>query len=621
MTQLMTRIQGYHRRQLDPNGRIKPLDFAAGTFTGSVNASGRIVALNTYDAIHGIITLSSAPPFPEADRYDSLKVRAYRARLATLSGFGITFPSPITERAAALIEDAIPYLRLTLDDGTLAECITFAHAEAGLFQLWAFDDKATLAQLSGQIWLQRAAYTQLTEGGPAAMPPVATHPLTDAVGVTNPALDWDVYFPVGSSFSTGADGSVQLSGEITSDADGLALFHLQYAQTGTPQPEHTPTDAQTLLTETLDQWRGRWQGFSPPDPTTAPALKRGLVYGMGCSIPVSDAATCILTDHMLLPLSWNRDAYYVARGLLNWHPDGAAIVKRHLTWLFDVAERENGMWGRSYLANGKIKDRGYQLDQQIFPFLELADYTNITGDDSLYLRWQDEISTMFFRLVERSTDDVTFLFPTDETPADDPITYPYHLSSHILLWHTTNQLNTIIERLEENPSDFPVAWMIRASIDKYFIIEHEGREIYAYATDGKGNYHLYHDANDIPLVYAPAWGFCSYADPVWQATVQFAFSADNLGGAVDGKLGSVHTPDAPWPLGDMQELVIAQMFNDKTREATVRERIAWAAQWDGALPEAYENASGDVRSRHWFAWPNAMLPFIDLQPPQQGKPS
>ncbi len=31
------------------------------------------------------------------------------------------------------------------------------------------------------------------------------------------------------------------------------------------------------------------------------------------------------------------------------------------------------------------------------------------------------------------------LFPTDETPADDPIPLPYHLSSHILLWHTLKQ--------------------------------------------------------------------------------------------------------------------------------------------------------------------------------------
>jgi len=152
---------------------------------------------------------------------------------------------------------------------------------------------------------------------------------------------------------------------------------------------------------------------------------------------------------------------------------------------------------------------------------------------------------------------------------------------------------------------------VRAAIDTHFITEYEGQRIYAYATDGVGNYEFYHDANDIPLVMAPSWGMVSANDPVWSATIDFAFSAANTGGFYDGCLGSVHTR-APWPLGDMQEIIVARARGDGARMQTARKRIDAAAQWDGALPEAYDSEDYAVASRHWFCWPNAMLANLDL---------
>ena len=48
---------------------------------------------------------------------------------------------------------------------------------------------------------------------------------------------------------------------------------------------------------------------------------------------------CMITDHMILPLLWNRDSYYVAKSMLDWHPDGRKIMLSHLQWLFDKAWR------------------------------------------------------------------------------------------------------------------------------------------------------------------------------------------------------------------------------------------------------------------------------------------
>jgi meiotically up-regulated gene 157 (Mug157) protein len=109
--------------------------------------------------------------------------------------------------------------------------------------------------------------------------------------------------------------------------------------------------------------------------------------------------------------------------------------------------------------------------------------------------------------------------------------------------------------------------------------------MYAYATDGQGTYRFYHDANDIPLVLAPAWRFAPADDPVWRATVDFAFSAANEGGFYASGLGSVHTP-APWPLGDVQDLIAARALGDEDRARRAWDRLHTAARWDGALPEA-----------------------------------
>jgi meiotically up-regulated gene 157 (Mug157) protein len=276
-------------------------------------------------------------------------------------------------------------------------------------------------------------------------------------------------------------------------------------------------------------------------------------------------------------------------------------VRRHLLWMFEQAERPEGLWARCYMANGKIKDNAFQLDQQLFPLLELAEYVQKTGDQDTLRRLQGHIAPLIEGLIQRKANEA-MLFPTDETPADDPVGLPYHLSSHILFWHVLNQLDA---------AGFAGDWaamaaQLRGDVDRVFIAEYKGQRMYAYAADARGNFRFYHDANDLPLALAPAWGFVAADDPIWGATIQFAFSSDNSEGFYDGRLGSVHTP-APWPLGDIQQLIVARAIGDTELERLIQTRLRSTAQWDGALPEAYEAVTGRLVSRHWFAWPNAAL--------------
>jgi len=330
---------------------------------------------------------------------------------------------------------------------------------------------------------------------------------------------------------------------------------------------------------------------------------RAVAYGRMMSIPAGEGV-CLLTDHILLPLSWNRDAYFIARALLSAGQQD--LVRRHLIWTFETAERRSGVWARCYMANGRIKDEAFQLDQQLYPLLELAEYVLETDDQVTFARLYPHIDAVLMAVDARRVG-VRLLFPTDETPADDPIDLPYHLSSHILMWHTLTKLYALgtLGSWSERISG------LYQTIQESFVGEHNGRRLYAYAIDGLGGFHFYHDANDFPLPLAPTWNFVSADDPIWQATIEFAFSEMNEGGFYDGRLGSIHTP-APWPLGDVQELIIARTLHDKAREENALAHLRAAAQSDGALPEAYDAASGSVISRHWFAWPNAAYACAEL---------
>lgn len=614
-TALESLLKKYRLRPLDPTRGYKPLDFGGKGINGSVNRDGRIIAINFYHPIYGYATLTSAPPFDETQRYNPEAVRRYRHSLTKLDGFGLMFHLPIVQREAWLVEDALPYIRLTLGNGVVADCITFVpeYKHMAVAQVWAFSESGKFARMTGKLSLQRCAYTQLTEGGPVAMPSSKTTVYYDrpigAVGFQNDALDIAVFMSTTHGLEENQDGSIafknnafiypQINEDASIPASKEAVFKINIAATSEEALFGSVklADPKPYIEKTLTHWQQRWENNLNDDLIQ----RRALVYGLNCCVPINDQEICILTDHMLLPLSWNRDAYYVAMALLHWHEEMAVQVEGHLKWMFERAERIDGLWGRSYMANGKIKDAGFQLDQQLFPLLELAEYTLKTEDLILFERLLPRVKPVIDTLLSKRAG-TTWLFPTDETPADDPIAYPYHLSSHILFWH---MLTTLAE--VDSSFDYKhIAKNIYDSIHDHFLTTHHDITLYAYATDGQGNHHLYHDANDTPLAYVPNWKFLPHDDPVWRATMDFAFSSANPGGYYGGHLGSVHTK-AAWPLGDVQELIYALTIGDSDRIQEVRDHLGRAAQWDGALPEAYDPSNYSVTSRHWFAWPNALF--------------
>ncbi|MFN3284951.1 MAG: glycoside hydrolase family 125 protein [bacterium] len=592
----------------------KPWDVGDGHVAAAVGSRGQVVSVHGPHPRRGWVHLSGFPLFDEERRYDPEAVRAYRRTLEDPEGPGLQLEvEGLALVGRRLVEDAVPeYLYRGRD--LEARCVTFA--AGGRVFLWlsvcgtgSGSPARVRVRVTTSWGLARAAYAQVTEGGPLPVPdPTNRLRWVDGALVWEaPGLPaWAVLRPVPRVMAKEGPPPLHVSWDeelcLTGGAaDRVLVVELWARPPDLRSPVPTAQDAQAALEGALRQ--RRWGRALPRNARLLGFVRRQLLFVLDvCAVQAGDA-TCLVTDPVLLPLSWNRDAYYMACLLgAAGRLDGPlaerarAALAGHLRWLFRVAHRPSGWWARSYLTNGEVKDAAFQLDQQWYPVLEVV---RAAVDWNLPEAWSDyggDALEVARRLV--AARHPNGLWPTSETPADDPLPLRYHLSSHVLAWRTMRMLARVDP---EGPWEREAA-RLRQVIFRVFTTP-EGA--FAYATDGT-RFLSYHDANDLPLACAPHWGFCTADDPAWRRTLRFAWSPENAGffpGRYGG-LGSVHAP-GPWTLGDVQAWVAGVATRDGSLVRRAWRRLREVAFDDGLLCESYDPETGWPRTRAWFAWPGA----------------
>jgi hypothetical protein len=590
------------RTALDRQRPYKPLDVGNGIVSGTVTPNGRWLSLGIAHPVHGRIELTTMEPFT-GSRFDQSEVRAYREALADPKRSSFGFDLLDAEPSSVwLTADSFPSALVERPEGRFESLIVAPSGRSGAVQIVRIKAKM---ELRGPTWtsamrLARAEYTQLTAGGP--LPDAHSHNRMSM----HQRHDWpDSLFLIEDRALGAAATMAATYAEIAAGSETAAILvvSLGIDPVATMTEAHElARDAESLVERHLGERRGLWTGLDLAAPTAEPA-RRGVAYAIDCAASRTGDALAILADHEILPLVWTRDAYYVCRALLAVgarEPRIAAFVDGFIRWSFEAAETVDGWWPRASLASGAIKDPAFQLDQQLWPLLLIADRARLTGDASTRERYAVSCGNVIERLLAARSP--FGLVATAETPADDPLVQPFHFSSHVLLWRVLTAFDRTVD-----------AAAVRDATLRHF--QSDGRFAYAIAGPDGANARHYHDANDFPTVFAPGWGFCPADDPRWRATIDFAWSIANEGyfaGTLAG-LGSVHTRH-PWPLGDLQEIVLARVMADPAREERARARLARVQTWDGMLPEAYDETSGAVASRHWFAWPAALRALLEREP-------
>lgn len=150
---------------------------------------------------------------------------------------------------------------------------------------------------------------------------------------------------------------------------------------------------------------------------------------------------------------------------------------------------------------------------------------------------------------------------------------------------------------------------IQDGIQDYGMVDHpKYGTIYAYETDGFGNYKLMDDANSPSLLAMPYLGYCGKDDPLYQNTRRFLLSADNpyyFEGSIAKGMGSPHTPQGyVWHIG-----IVMQALTSDDREEILGclDLLTKTHAGTNYMHESFDPSMPEEYTRSWFAWANTLF--------------
>ncbi len=195
-------------------------------------------------------------------------------------------------------------------------------------------------------------------------------------------------------------------------------------------------------------------------------------------------------------------------------------------------------------------------------------------------------------------------------PSDDACRYGYLIPSNMF---AVVVLGYMQELFSDDEDIVKAAGELREQIDagikKYGIYDHPVfGKIYAYETDGNGNYTLMDDANVPSLLSIPYLGYVSADDEIYKNTRRFILSKENpyyYEGSKAKGIGSPHTPEHYiWHISlSMQGLTST---DDKEKEYLL-DLFEKTTAGTGYMHEGFNVDDPDQFTRSWFAWANSIF--------------
>jgi meiotically up-regulated gene 157 (Mug157) protein len=198
-------------------------------------------------------------------------------------------------------------------------------------------------------------------------------------------------------------------------------------------------------------------------------------------------------------------------------------------------------------------------------------------------------------------------------PSDDACTFGYLIPANMFAVVALGGLATLARTVFEDDDLRQAAAALRAEIDfgiqTYGVVEHPRfGPIYAYETDGFGNYCLMDDANVPSLLSIPLLGYRPPTDPVYLNTRRFVLSTANpyyFEGRVARGIGSPHTPMGYiWPMALAVQGITA---GDRSEQIAVLRMLVESAAGTCLMHEGFHPDDPTQFTRPWFAWANSLF--------------
>lgn len=291
--------------------------------------------------------------------------------------------------------------------------------------------------------------------------------------------------------------------------------------------------------------------------------------------------------------------------------------------------------------NEHVWERKYEIDSLCAPVYLAYSYWKSTGRDEIFtetfrkmidciikvFRTEQDHSKSTYRFQRRNspkTDtlpnegygrpvNVTGMTWSGFRPSDDSCKFGYLIPSNMMAVVALRNLSEICEiAYKDNgltKTCKQLAEVINDGIQDYAIVDHPkyGR-LYAYETDGFGNYNLMDDANSPSLLSMPYIGYCDFNNSIYQNTRKFVLSEDNpyyaIGNYAKG-IGSPHTnPGYVWHIGLTMQALTSE---DPSEIKSCLQMLSATHDGTNYMHEAFNPNDPSQYSRPWFAWANTLF--------------
>lgn len=298
---------------------------------------------------------------------------------------------------------------------------------------------------------------------------------------------------------------------------------------------------------------------------------------------------------------------------------------------------------RSNFMSGWIWERKYEVDSLCAPLYLTHEYYTVTHDQTIFtpeLHSMLNIILATFRTEQRHGESSPYWFvredapvPSDTIPmhgkgrpvnftgmtwsgfrpSDDSCKFGYLIPANMM---AVVALRKAAELAEDGFGDvalktglLELSDEIEDGIETYGVVDHpKYGKIYAYETDGFGNYNLMDDANSPSLLAIPYLGYRPADDPVYQNTRRFIFSEDNpyyYSGTAARGVGSPHTPPRYiWHIGLCMQILTSSDADEK-RECF--DMISRTHAGTNFMHEGFDVDDPAKFTRPWFAWANTLF--------------
>lgn len=288
-----------------------------------------------------------------------------------------------------------------------------------------------------------------------------------------------------------------------------------------------------------------------------------------------------------------------------------------------------------------VWERKYEIDSLCAPVYLGYEYWKETGIDRIFtsefyqmlknmvktfrIEQNHEESSYYFRRYDCPKHDallnkgkgrpvnVTGMTWSGFRPSDDACKFGYLIPSNMMavvaLKYACEILDTVYndQKLAEHCRELITE--IQYGIEDYAIVHHpEYGDIYAYETDGFGNYCLMDDANSPSLMAMPYLKYCDRDDPIYQNTRKFILSKENPyyhEGTYAKGIGSPHTPAGTvWHIG-----IIMQALTSDNRDEILDclEMLSKTHAGTNYMHESFDPNCPETYTRPWFAWANTLF--------------